>query len=216
MFPDFLLPLISESSASPVQNLDHTDVSFKDQCTSHCSLMWCFVFLIYFCMSLMMCLTQGAEKVFEIKQAADCSTQRCHFYRFLLFCLQSLPFSRISSAPRSVAFSQSRLAPRLPASYRVLNFLLSDWADDDGVGDCCKPACRGVGGDPGVWYYPEAPVWARSDRHEEPGKQLLPQFCHASALHRSRLPEQVSASFIYFHLSISILLFSAVVAFSRL
>lgn len=35
---------------------------------------------------------------------------------------------------------------------------------------------------------------SRPHRNEEPGKQLLPQLCHASALHHPRLPDQVSAS----------------------
>ena len=55
-----------------------------------------------------------------------------------------------------------------------------------------------MGGDSGVWYHPAAPVWPRPDWYEEPGKQLLPQFCHASALHRPRLPEQVSTPFYEF------------------
>lgn len=74
----------------------------------------------------------------------------------------------------------------------LLTFLLSDRADDDRAGDCCEPACWGVGSDPGVGDHPTAHVRPWLDGHEEPGEQLLPQFCHASALHRSRLPEQVS------------------------
>lgn len=75
--------------------------------------------------------------------------------------------------------------------------LFSDWADDDRAGDCCEPACRGMGGDPGVGDHPPSLVWPRLDGDEEPGQQLLPQLCHASALHRSRLPEQVSTLFFF-------------------
>ncbi len=90
----------------------------------------------------------------------------------------------------------------LPVSCTLLSLisltpLLSDRADDDRAGDCCEPACGRVGGDPGVGDHPTAPVWPRLDWHEEPGQQLLPQLCHASALHRSRLPEQVSILFYY-------------------
>lgn len=73
--------------------------------------------------------------------------------------------------------------------------LPSDRANDDRAGDCCEPACGGMGGNPGVWDHPTAHVWPRLDWHEEPGQQLLPQLCHASALHCSRLPEQVSTLF---------------------
>ncbi len=76
-----------------------------------------------------------------------------------------------------------------------LTFLLSDRTDNDRAGDSCEPACGGVGGDPGVGDHPATSVWAWLDWHEELGQQLLPQLCHASALHRSGLPEQVSTLF---------------------
>lgn len=148
---------------------------------------------------------------------ADCRQHSAlWFYRFLLICLQSLPFSPPSSAALSIAFIYQDLLHILQ-SFIALNFLPSDWADNDRVGDRCKPACRGVGGNPGVWYHPETLVWARFDWHEEPGKQLLPQFCHASALHHSRFPEQVSASsFFKFYFTVSIVCFLSCYCFSRL
>lgn len=64
----------------------------------------------------MMCHTQGAEKVFEIKQAADCSTQRCHF---IGSC--SSACSHYPSVPLVLLLVLlpliNQLAPRLPASY---------------------------------------------------------------------------------------------------
>lgn len=88
--------------------------------------------------------------------------------------------------------------------------LLADRANDDGAGDCCEPACRRVGGDSGVRDHPTAAVRPWTHRHEESGQQLLPQLCHASALHCPGLREQVSTriswhkqnSFTLFHLII--------------
>lgn len=71
-------------------------------------------------------------------------------------------------------------------------FFSSDGADDDGAGDSGEPACWGVGGHPGVGRHLAAPLGPRAHWDEEPGQQLLPQLCHASALHRARFPDQVS------------------------
>lgn len=72
-------------------------------------------------------------------------------------------------------------------------FLLADGADDDRAGDRCEPARGWVGGDPGVGDHPASSVRPWTDWYKEPGQQLLPQLCHASALHCSGLPDQVSS-----------------------
>jgi len=69
---------------------------------------------------------------------------------------------------------------------------MSDGKNHDWAGDRSEPACWRVGGDSGVRHHSEAHVGWGAHRYEKPGKQLLPQLCHASALHHPRLPDQVS------------------------
>lgn len=51
-----------------------------------------------------------------------------------------------------------------------------------------------MGSDSGSWSKTQAHVWPRIHWHEEPGKQLLPQCCHASHFQHPRVPESVSSS----------------------
>lgn len=63
-----------------------------------------------------------------------------------------------------------------------------------------------MGGDSGIGDHPTAAVRPWIDRHEESGQQLLPQLCHASALHSSRLREQVSTCIHLFSLSVFLMI----------
>lgn len=126
---------------------------------------------------------------FEVSWLSPC----CHYYFILtnfLLLLKTCVYIRRSYHKDFYWLVHCIFHPLIP-----LTSLFSDWADYDRVGDCCEPACWGVGGNPGVGDHPTSPVWPRPDWHEEPGQQLLPQLRHASALHHSRLPEQVSTLF---------------------
>lgn len=154
--------------------------------------------LLISCQLLLLCRAQIA--LMSMPQIVVTLTVLCYdvlqiYFSFICLMMQHRQAKdRIAWLKASALDLFHTLLP-LPALFLRLFFLWSlllDRADNDGVGNRCKPASRGVGSNPGVGDHPEAPVWTWSDWYEEPGKQLLPQFCHASALHRPRLREHVS------------------------